>query len=265
IAVIGVLKVAKVPASLEVNIAGESLFNDGIGIVAFLVMSEIAIDGDKASLAHIGLLFVQEAVGGIAFGLAMGWITYQFLKTVDNYRVEIMLTLALVMGGYALATAIHTSGPIAVVVAGLVIGSHARDHAMSDTTRANLDAFWELIDEILNALLFVLIGLEVLVLTFTWSWVLAGLLAIPAILVARWVSVAIPVTLMSRWRPFARGAITIMTWGALRGGISVALALSLPASHQREIIVGVTYIIVIFSILVQGLTLARVGRRAVKA
>ena len=263
IAVIGILKNAKAPHSLEVNIAGESLFNDGIGIVAFVVMADIALDGEKASLGHIGLVFLQEAVGGVAFGLLLGWIAFRLLKTVDNYRVEIMLTLALVMGGYAVAAAIHTSGPIAVVVAGLVVGNHGRNLAMSATTRKNLDAFWELIDEILNALLFVLIGLEVLVLTFTRAWFMAGLLAIPAILIARWVSVAIPVTLMSRWRPFSRGAITIMTWGGLRGGISVALALSLPASHQREIVVGMTYIVVIFSILVQGLTLARVVRRAV--
>ena len=263
IAVIGILKNAKAPHSLEVNIAGESLFNDGIAIVAFVVMADIALDGEKASLGHIGLLFLQEAVGGVAFGLLLGWIAFRLLKTVDNYRVEIMLTLALVMGGYAVAAAIHTSGPIAVVVAGLVVGNHGRNLAMSATTRKNLDAFWELIDEILNALLFVLIGLEVLVLTFTRAWFMAGLLAIPAILIARWVSVAIPVTLMSRWRPFSRGAITIMTWGGLRGGISVALALSLPASHQREIVVGMTYIVVIFSILVQGLTLARVVRRAV--
>ena len=269
ISVIGILKNAKAPHSLEVNIAGESLFNDGIGIVAFVVMADIALDGEKASFGHIGLLFLQEAAGGVAFGLLIGWIAYRLLKTVDNYRVEIMLTLALVMGGYAVAAAIHTSGPIAVVVAGLVIGNHGRSFAMSETTRQNLDAFWELIDEILNALLFVLIGLEVLVLTFTRAWFVAGLLAIPAILIARWVSVAIPVTLMSRWRPFAQGAVTIMTWGGLRGGISVALALSLslslPASHQREIVVGMTYIVIIFSILVQGLTLARVVRRAVKA
>ncbi len=265
VAVIGILKEAKVPKALEVQIAGESLFNDGVGVVAFIVLSEIAVAGERASFGHIGLLFLEEAVGGAVFGLAIGWIAFRLLKSVDNYRVEVMLTLALVLGGYALAAAIHVSGPIAVVVAGLFIGNHGRRFAMSPTTRKNLDAFWELIDEILNALLFVLIGLEILVLTFTRSLFFAGLLAIPAVLLARWISVALPVAIIRRWRPFTPGAITIMTWGGLRGGISVALALSLPPGPQREIILGVTYVIVIFSILAQGLTLERVVRRLLKA
>ncbi|MEP6670900.1 MAG: sodium:proton antiporter [Chthoniobacter sp.] len=264
VAVIGILKDAKVPRALEVQIAGESLFNDGIGVVAFIVLSEIAVAGQNASAGHIGLLFLEEAVGGAVFGFGMGWIAYRLLKSVDNYRVEVMLTLALVMGGYALAAAIHVSGPIAVVVAGLFIGNHGRRFAMSDTTRHNLDAFWELIDEILNALLFVLIGLEMLVLAFTRDLFFAGLLAIPAILLARWVSVVVPVTVIRRWREFTPGAVTIMTWGGLRGGISVALALSLPPSPERDTVLAVTYIVVIFSILVQGLTLERVVRALVK-
>jgi CPA1 family monovalent cation:H+ antiporter len=264
VAVIGILKDAKVPHSLEVQIAGESLFNDGIGVVAFIVLSEIAVAGHHASAGHIGMLFLEEAVGGAVFGFTIGWVAYRLLKSVDNYQVEVMLTLALVMGGYALAAAIHVSGPIAVVVAGLFIGNHGRRFAMSETTRKNLDAFWELIDEILNALLFVLIGLEILVLTFTRNLFFAGLLAIPAILLARWVSVALPVALMGRRKKFIRGTVAIMTWGGLRGGISVALALSLPAGREREIVLGVTYIIVIFSILAQGLTLKRVVRALVK-
>jgi CPA1 family monovalent cation:H+ antiporter len=264
VAVIGILKEAKVPRSLEVQIAGESLFNDGIGVVAFIVLSEIAVAGQDASAVHIGELFLTEAVGGAGFGFVIGWIAYRLLKSVDNYRVEVMLTLALVMGGYALASAIHVSGPIAVVVAGLFIGNLGREFAMSDTTRENLDAFWELIDEILNALLFVLIGLEILVLTFTRDLFFVGLLAIPTILLARWVSVALPVALISRWQEFTPGAVTIMTWGGLRGGISVALALSLPAGREREIVLVVTYIVVIFSILAQGLTLKHVVRGLVK-
>ncbi len=264
VAVIGILKEAKVPPSLEIQIAGESLFNDGIGVVAFIVLGEIALTGQQVSAGHIGLLFVEEAVGGAGFGLVIGWIVYRLLKSVDNYRVEVMLTLALVMGGYALAAAIHVSGPIAVVVAGLFIGNHGRRFAMSDTTRQNLDAFWELIDEILNALLFVLIGLEILVLAFTRALFFAGLLAIPAILLARWISVALPVALMGRRKKFIRGTVAIMTWGGLRGGISVALALSLPAGREREIVLGVTYIVVIFSILAQGLTLKRVARALVR-
>ena len=264
VAVIGILKNAKVPPSLEVQIAGESLFNDGIGVVAFIVLSEIAVAGHDASAGHIGVLFLEEAVGGAVFGFFMGWIAYCLLKSVDNYRVEVMLTLALVMGGYALAAAIHVSGPIAVVVAGLFIGNHGRRFAMSDNTRQNLDAFWALIDEILNALLFVMIGLEILVLVFTRDLLFAGLLAIPAILLARWVSVVVPMAVIRRWREFTPGAVTIMTWGGLRGGISIALALSLPASREREIVLAVTYIVVIFSILGQGLTLERVVRALVK-
>jgi Na+:H+ antiporter len=192
-------------------------------------------------------------------------VTYRLLKSVDNYRVEVMLTLALVMGGYALASLLPASGPIAIVVAGLFIGNHGRAFAMSETTRRNLDTFWELPNEILNALLFVLIGLEVLVLTFPRHLFLAGLLAVPAILIARWVSVTGPVAVMRRWRRFAPGTVSIMTWGGLRGGISVALALSLPPGRERELVLAVTYIVVIFSILVPGLTLDPLVRRVVKA
>lgn len=264
VAVIGILKEAKVPRSLEVQITGESLFNDGIGVVAFIVMSEIAVSGKDASVAHIGRLFLTEAVGGAAFGLSIGWVAYRLLKSVNNYRVEVMLTLALVMGGYALAMAIHVSGPIAIVVAGLFIGNHGRRFAMSDTTRENIDAFWDLIDEILNALLFVLIGLEVLVLAFTRDLFFAGLLAIPAILFSRFISVALPVSIIRRCRSFTPGTVRIMTWGGLRGGISVALALSLPPTHERQVVLAVTYVIVIFSILVQGLSLERFVRRLLK-
>lgn len=264
VAVIGILKGARVPRSLEVQIAGESLFNDGIGVVAFIVLYEIAVAGHQASVGRIGRLFLEEAVGGAVFGFVIGWLAYRVLKSVDDYRVEVMLTLALVMGGYALASAIHVSGPIAIVVAGLLIGNHGRRFAMSETTRTNLDRFWELVDEILNALLFVLIGLEILVLTFTRELLFAGLLAIPMILLARWVSVAAPVTVLRRWRQFPPGSVTIMTWGGLRGGISVALALSLPAGREREIVLAVTYVIVIFSILVQGLSLERLVRGFVR-
>jgi len=264
VAVIGILKDANVPRSLEVQIAGESLFNDGIGVVAFIVLKEIAVTGQHASAAHIGLLFLEQALGGAVFGFVMGWIAYRLLKSVDNYRVEMMLTLALVMGGYALASVIHVSGPIAVVVAGLFVGNHGRRFAMSATTRKNLDAFWGLLDEILNALLFVLIGLEILVLTFTHDLLFAGLLAIPAILLARWVSVVLPIAVISRWRKLPRGTVAIMTWGGLRGGISVALALSLPHGPERGVVVSATYIMVVFSILVQGLTLKRVVRGLVK-
>ncbi len=265
IAVLGILKSARVPKSLEIQIAGESLFNDGIGVVVFLVLYEIAVRGDQPSFTHISTVFLEEAVGGAVVGLLLGWITYRLLKAVDQYQVEVLLTLALVAGGYALASAMHTSGPIAIVCAGVLIGNHGRRFAMSDTTREHLDTFWELVDEILNALLFVLIGLEVLVLTFTRDLLFAGLLAIPAILFARWVSVGAPVLAMSRWQKFAPGTVTIMTWGGLRGGISVALALSLPVGSERELVLAMTYVLVVFSISVQGLTIKQVVMRFMRS
>jgi monovalent cation:H+ antiporter, CPA1 family len=256
-----ILKSVNVPKSLETKIAGESLFNDGIGVVVFIVLHEILIGGAQPSAGHIVLIFLEEAVGGALIGLLLGWVTYRMLKSVDNYQVEVLLTLALVMGGYALASALHTSGPIAIVCAGLLIGNHGRSFAMSDKTRHHLDTFWELVDEILNALLFVLIGLEVLVLTFTRSFFISGLIAIPLVLLARWLSVSGPVVILKHWRKFTPGAVRIMTWGGLRGGISVALALSLPPSREREIILAVTYIIVVFSIVFQGLTLKPLVKR----
>jgi monovalent cation:H+ antiporter, CPA1 family len=255
VAVLGILKNARVPKSLEIQIAGESLFNDGVGVVVFIALLEIAVAGHQPSAGHVSFVFVEEALGGALVGLALGWIAYLLLKSVDNYQVEVLITLALVTGGYAFASAIHTSGLIAIVCAGILIGNHGRRFAMSERTRQHVDMFWELVDEILNALLFVMIGLEVLVLTFTRDLLLAGLAAIPALLLARWISVSLPVVLMRSWHPFARGSIRIMTWGGLRGGISVALALSLPAGREREIILGLTYMLVVFSIVFQGLTL----------
>jgi len=265
IAVLSILKSVNVPKKLETKIAGESLFNDGIGVVVFIVLHEIVVGGQSPSVGHIGLLFLEEAVGGALIGLALGWVTYRLLKSVDNYQVEVLLTLALVTGGYALASAVHASGPIAIVCAGLLIGNHGRSFAMSDKTVHHLDTFWELVDEILNALLFVLIGLEVLVLTFTNELLLAGLLAIPVILFARLMGVGAPVWLLKRWHQFTPGAVSIMTWGGLRGGISVALALSLPAGYERETILAITYIIVVFSILFQGLTLKILVKRMLPA
>lgn len=257
IAVIGILKKAGVPKSLETKITGESLFNDGVAVVVFLVIMGIVTGGHDVTAGHIMLLFVKEAIGGVLFGLAIGWLAYRMLKSVDNYQVEVLLTLALVMGGYAFAHAIHVSGPIAMVVAGIFIGNRGRLFAMSENTREHLDSFWELMDEILNAVLFLLIGLEILVLTIKGNYLIAGLIMIPVVLFARFISVGIPVTFMQRIRDFSPHAVKIMTWGGLRGGISVALALSLPNGPEREALLTVTYIIVIFSILVQGLTIER--------
>jgi CPA1 family monovalent cation:H+ antiporter len=263
IAVLGILKSANAPKTLETKIAGESLFNDGTGVVLFVVLVGVATTGN-ISAGNIALLFMEEAVGGILFGAAIGGLVYWMLRQVDSYPVEVLLTLALVMGGYALATALHVSGPIAVVVAGLIIGNHGR-YAMSETTREHLDTFWELVDEILNAVLFVLIGLELLVLSFRGEYLLAAALVIPIVLFARLVSVGLPVGLIGRTRVFTPGAVPVLTWGGLRGGVSVALALSLPASAEREIILAITYVVVVFSVLVQGLTLGPVLRRFVAA
>lgn len=263
IAVIGILKSARVPKSLEIKVAGESLFNDGVGVVVFVALYEIAVNGEGVAWGHIGELFLMEAVGGALFGLAIGYLAYRMLKSVDNYQVEVLITLALVMGGYALAAALHLSGPIAIVVAGLMTGNQGRSLAMSDVTREHLDMFWELIDEILNAVLFVLIGLEVLVLSFRKEYLLAGLAVIPVVLLARLISVGLPVAVMQRFRKFTKGAVTVLTWGGLRGGISVALALSLPSGAERELLLTVTYIVVVFSIIVQGLSMKKVVMKAV--
>lgn len=257
IAVLSILKKAGVPKPLETKIAGESLFNDGIGIVLFLVLLEMAAGHGDIGIGSVALLFVKEVAGGVLFGLIAGYAGYMMLKSVNNYQVEVMITLALVMGGYALASALHLSGPIAIVVTGLLIGNHGRRLAMSDTTREHLDMFWELVDEILNALLFVLIGLEVLVLTLKGQYLVAGMIAVPVALLSRFISIGFPVAIMRKWRAFAPNSVLIMTWGGLRGGISVALALSLPVAFNRELILTMTYVVVVFSILFQGLTIKK--------
>jgi len=261
IAVLGILKSAGAPKSLETKITGESLFNDGVGVVLFIVVLRVAIGEQALSPEHIALFFMKEAVGGIVFGLLLGGTAYWMLSHVDNYSVEVLITLALVMGGYSLALAIHTSAPIAMVVAGLLIGNHGRRLAMSERTREHLDTFWELIDEILNTVLFVLIGLEVLLLAFSQKIAMLAVLAIPIVLLARFVCVGVPIRLMAIRRAFSPGAVKILTWGGLRGGISVALALSIPIGPERDIILPVTYTVVVFSILVQGLTLGRLISR----
>ena len=261
IAVLGIIKSAGAPKTLETKITGESLFNDGVAVVVFLVLLGIATgDGDVSAWSIAGL-FLQEAVGGVVYGFAIGALAYWMLKQVNNYSVEVLITLALTTGGYALAEVLHLSAPIAIVVAGLFIGNHGRMFAMSDKTREHLDTFWELVDEILNAVLFVLMGMEVLVLTYQQEYLFAGLLAIPIALLARLISVGLPIGLMRSSRQFSPMVVTILTWGGLRGGISVALALSLPSGPVRDTLVTVTYVVVIFSILVQGLTVGKLIRR----
>ena len=256
IAVMGILKTVSAPKSLEIKIAGESLFNDGVGIVVFLIIVGLATGQADTQASEIILLLLQEAGGGALFGLVLGLSGFFFLRSIDNYQVEILITLALVMGGYSAASALHLSGPITMVVAGLVIGNHGRWFAMSETTRERLDNFWELVDEVLNAVLFVLIGLEILLLSISQQYVLAGVACIPAVLLARFISVGVPITLLRSFRTFSPKVIRILTWSGLRGGISVALALSLPAGAERDVILTITYAVVVFSILVQGLTVA---------
>ena len=260
IAVLGIIKKAHAPKSLETKITGESLFNDGVAVVVFLVLLKIATGSGEISAGAVAGLFLKEAVGGAAFGLLIGAIAYWMLKSIDNYQVEILITLALVTGGFALADALHLSGPIAIVVAGLLVGNHGRLLAMSDTVREHLDTFWELVDEVLNAVLFVLIGLEVLILTLNREYIIAGIVLIPLILLARFVCVGIPVVILKTFRTFSPHVIKILTWGGLRGGISVALALSLPPGRHRDVILTITYAVVVFSIIVQGLTMGKLVR-----
>jgi Na+:H+ antiporter len=261
VAVIGILKTAGVPKSLETKIAGESLFNDGIGVVVFMVILELTRGGGHVTAGRVATLFLEEAVGGALIGIGIGYVAFRMLKWIDNYKVEAIITLAIAMGSYSLADGLHSSGPIAVVVAGLIIGNPGRSFGMSDETRERLDAFWELIDEILNALLFLLIGLEVQVMSFKPVYLAAGLLAVVIALLARWSSVLGTITIMRLFRSFSRGVVSILTWGGLRGGIAVALALSLPSGEERTVILVMTYVIVIFSILVQGLTLGKLSDR----
>jgi len=261
VAVLGILKELKIPKSIETQMAGEALFNDGVGVVLFIVLMRIAAGDPGTSIGQSALLFAKEACGGILIGLAIGWIAYQMLKRVDNYQVEVLITLGLVMGGYDLAHAIHTSGPLAIVAAGLLIGNHGRAFAMSETTRINLDMFWELIDEILNAVLFILIGIEVLVLEISLHFFLAGLVVIPLVLLVRLVSVGVPFGLLGQQMPNRKNAVKTLTWGGLRGGIAVALALSIPPGPHRSVIVFITYMVVVFSILVQGLTIKKLLKR----
>jgi CPA1 family monovalent cation:H+ antiporter len=266
VAVLAILRRAGVPAEPEVTIVGESLFNDGVGIVVFLGLLAVATAPNEVGPARLIGLFLQEAVGGAVFGVAAGWVVYRMLRRVDNYQVEILLTVALVAGGFTLAERLHVSAPIAMSAAGLLIGGEARAHAMSRTTARDLDTVWELIDETLNAVLFVMIGLEVLVVGFTGEYLLAGVLAIPLVLLARVVSVAVPLTLLRRGLP-AQCTVRLLTWGGLRGGIAIALALSVPADlrgepvPERGLVLALTYTVVVFSIVVQGLTVGPLARR----
>jgi CPA1 family monovalent cation:H+ antiporter len=260
IAVLAILRDSHVPKTLETKLVGESLFNDGIGVVLFILIGELALSGGAGGWGDIAPLALREVGGGLAYGALLGVCVFQLLRRVDDPQVEILLTLAVVTGGYALAQHLGVSGPLAMVVSGLLLGNRGRSHAMSERTRERIDGFWELIDAFLNAILFVLIGLEVVALDFDLRSLDAGLIAIPLVLGSRFLTVGALVQLLRPGREFEPHAVKILTWSGLRGGISVALALSLPHGPDRDLIVATTYLVVSFSILVQGLTLGRLVR-----
>ena len=268
VAVMGILKEVKVPETLEAKIAGESLFNDGVGVVLFTVLVSLATGTaghGGASVSGVAGLVATEVVGGMMLGFAAGYSAYRAMRTIDQHTVEILITVALVMATYSVAKELHISGPIAVVVAGLFIGNHGKRFGMTETTREHVETFWEVLDELLNSLLFLAIGFEVVAVTITGQIIGVGLLAIPVVLLARWVSVAGSITALGLRQKFTKGAIPVLTWGGLRGGISVALALSLPPSPWKPILLATTYGVVIFSIVVQGLTVERVVRAVVRS
>ncbi len=259
IAVLGILKKAGAPKKLEAKIVGESLFNDGVGIVIFLTIYRIASSGEgKVTPSQVMELFGTEVIGGITIGILLGYITYRIMKSIDDYDIEVIVTLAAVMGGTALANHYHFSAPLAMVTAGLIVGNDTvRASTMSETTEAYVDKFWELVDILLNTILFVLIGMEMLVLTFENGYVLAGLIAIPVLLLCRFGSLLIPIQFFRKRLDFVPRTNLIMTWGGLRGGISIALALSLTSEMHRELFLVITYFVVVFSILVQGLSVGK--------
>jgi len=263
IAVLGILKQAGVPKKLETKIVGESLFNDGVGVVVFLTLFQIAsASGTEIEPLDILKMFGEEIIGGILLGLFLGWITYRLMKSIDDYDIEVIITLAAVMGGTVIAQKFHLSAPLAMVTAGLIVGNNTvRESAMSEITESYVDKFWELIDILLNTILFVLIGMEMLVLTLEGNYIIAGLIAIPIVLLCRFTSLLFPINFFKKRLDFVPNTNLIMTWGGLRGGISIALALGLTQEMHRELFLVITYVIVVFSIIVQGLTVGKLVKR----
>jgi CPA1 family monovalent cation:H+ antiporter len=266
IAVLGILKKAGVPKILETKIVGESLFNDGVGVILFLTLFQMAaLSGESIEFSHVVTLLAKEVFGGILLGLFLGWLAYRFMKKIDDYQIEVIITLAVVMIGTVIAQKFHFSAPLAMVTSGLLIGTdRVREDAMSDETEQYVDKFWELLDILLNTVLFVLIGMEMLVLAYDSSYLLAGVLAVPIILISRFLSLLLPITFFKKKLNFVPNTNLVMTWGGLRGGISIALALSLTDTMHRELFLFITYVVVVFSILGQGLTVETLVKKLYK-
>lgn len=268
VAVLAILKSVNIPRELKAKITGESLFNDGIGVVVFVIILALAVPSaghsSEFSWLQVGEIFAVEAVGGVVLGLIGGYIAFYAMRQIDEHNIEVLITLALVAGIYAIAIRLHTSGPLAVVVAGLFIGNHGAKFAMSENTRKHVFQFWELLDEIFNSILFLLIGLEVLIIASYYNYALIGLVVIPVVLFGRLLGVFIPISILRLKLKFSKGATRFLTWGGLRGGISVALVLSLPDNEYKPILLMLTYVTVLFSIIVQGLTIAPLARYVAK-
>jgi len=262
VAVLGILKTTNVSRSLETKVAGESLFNDGVAVVVFTILLQVAQNSEvEITAGGISWLLIKEAVGGLAGGLLIGWLVSKAMQRIDDYKIAVLLTLAAVMGGYLLARAIHISGPLMMVAAGLVIGNYGKKTAMSDTTKDYLEKFWELLDEILNAILFLFIGFELLLIENLTDYWLVGLIGIVVVLIARFFSIWIPTKIIPFKNKFSTATVKLLVWGGLRGGVSIALALSVDPGPYKNFILAITYIVVVFSILVQGLTIGKVAKK----
>lgn len=265
IVVLGILKQAKVPKIIETKITGESLFNDGVAVVMFAVVLQIATNVNfDATFENVSLLFLEEAGGGIILGLLLGFTASSAMKKIDDYKVSALITLSIVMGGFLVAKELHVSSPLAMVIAGLIIGNYGKKVAMSSSTRDYLTKFWELIDEVMNAILFLFIGFELLLIDDLIDQILLGIVTIFIVLLSRALSIVIPARTLLRKNTFSKGSLIVLVWGGIRGGVSIALVLSMPNSEWKELLLEITYIVVLFSIVVQGLTVGSVAKRVLK-